>query len=98
VVLTNERLRTAATLSQYIYWRGRYVVPTERGIDDLIPVVLDNGLLGQPHNDVTIEVVRDLIHYVIGEVKARLYVNGPEIGNKKVRDMGNSFITTPAPR
>jgi len=73
VALTSERLNTAAILSQYIYWRGRYVIPTERGIDDLIPVVRDNGLIGQPHNDLTIEAVRDLIDYVIGEVKTRLY-------------------------
>lgn len=73
VVLTNEHLNTAAILSQYIYWRGRYVVPTERGIDDLIPVVRDNSLIGQPHNDLTIDAVRDLIAHVIGEVKARLY-------------------------
>jgi len=73
VVLANDRLKTAAALSQYIYWRGRYVVPTERGIDDLIPVVLDNGLIGQPHNDITIDAARDLINYVVVEVKARLY-------------------------
>ncbi|MGA2151128.1 MAG: hypothetical protein ABSG48_03065 [Geobacteraceae bacterium] len=73
VDLNHERLRTAAALKEYIYWRGRYVAPTEKGIDDFIPVVLDNTLLGQPHLNVTIEAVRDLIDHVIAEVKARLY-------------------------
>ena len=73
VDLANERIKTAAALSQYIYWRGRYVVPTERGIGDLIPVLLDNGLIGQPHNDITLKAARDLINHVVVEVKARLY-------------------------
>jgi len=72
VPLTDNEQKTAAALSQYIYWRGRYVVPTERGIDDLIPVVLDNGLIGPSHS-VSLAEARTLIHTVITEVKARLY-------------------------
>lgn len=72
VTLTNEQRKTAAALSQYIYWRGRYVVPTERGIEDLIPVKLDSGLVGQSHR-VTIEAARDLIYCIVSEVKTRLY-------------------------
>ena len=73
VALNPERLKTAAALTQYIYWRGRYVLPTERGLDDLIPVKLDDGLVGQSHFSATIESARDLLSHVIGEVKARLY-------------------------
>jgi hypothetical protein len=72
ITLTDEQRKTAAALSQYIYWRGRYVVPTERGLEDLIPVTLDSGLVGQAHL-VPIEAARDLICCVVSEVKSRLY-------------------------
>jgi len=72
VLLTETEQRTAIALSQYIYWRGRYVVPTERGIDDFIPVELENGLAGQVHQ-ITIQEARALIDRIILEVKARLY-------------------------
>lgn len=72
VTLSAEQRKTAAALSQYIYWRGRYVVPTERGIDDLIPVSLDSGLIGPSHR-ITIEAARDLIYCIVSEVKSRLY-------------------------
>ena len=72
VTFTKEHRKTAAALSQYIYWRGRYVVPTERGIDDLVPVTLESGLVGQKH-EITIEAVRDFINLIVLEVKVRLY-------------------------
>ena len=75
VLLTQKEQKIAAALSQYIYWRGRYVVPTERGIDDFIPVKLDDGLIGQSHR-VSVEDARALIHRVIAEVKLRLYAPG----------------------
>ena len=71
--LTTEQRRAAAVLTQYIYWRGRYVVPTERGVDDLIPIRHEDGLVGPPERDITVEVARDLIWHVVGEVKRRLY-------------------------
>lgn len=74
VDLDREQLLTATALSQYIYWRGRYVVPTERGIDDLIPVELDTGLVGQAHFGATVDSARNLIHHIIQAVKTRLYV------------------------
>lgn len=73
VPLTHEREKTAAALSQYISWRGRYVLPTESNIDDLVPVPLDDGLVGQPHHSATLPAARDLVNHVIAEVKARLY-------------------------
>lgn len=73
LVLSNEQVAVANSLSQYIYWRGRYVLPTEGGIDDIVPVVLENGLVGVPHQGITIEGARDLIKVVIDEVKAHLY-------------------------
>lgn len=77
VSLDREQLQTAIALSQYIYWRGRYVVPRGQGIDDLIPVELDNGLVGQAHRYATVESARSLIQYVISEVKARLDTSHP---------------------
>ncbi len=73
VSLDREQQLTATALSQYIYWRGRYVVPTERGIDDLIPVELDTGLVGQAHSYATVESARSLIQHTIHAVKSRLY-------------------------
>jgi hypothetical protein len=73
ITLTPAQQNVAFALSQYIYWRGRYVVPTERGIDDLIPINLDTGLVGQAHRVATIDSARDLIHCIIDEVKAQLY-------------------------
>jgi hypothetical protein len=70
--LTEAEQRTAIALSQYIYWRGRYVVPTERGMDDFIPVELENGLAGQLHH-VSVRDATDLIDRIVVEVKARLY-------------------------
>lgn len=75
VILDGEQLQTATALSQYIYWRGRYVVPTERGIDDLIPIELDTGLVGQAHSYATVESARSLIQHTIQAVKTRLYEN-----------------------
>lgn len=72
VKLTNEQHKTATALSQYIYWRGRYVVPTERGLDDLLPAKLEGGLVGQKHR-ITTEAARNLIDRVVSEVKVRLY-------------------------
>lgn len=71
--LTTKQRRTASVLAQYVYWRGRYIVPTERGIDDLIPVRHEDGLVGPSERDVTVEVASDLIWQVVGEVKRRLY-------------------------
>lgn len=73
VGLDRDQILTATALSQYIYWRGRYVVPTERGIDDLFPVELDTGLVGQAHIYATIDSARSLIHHIIQVVKGRLY-------------------------
>lgn len=73
VTLTPDQMKIADTLTQYIYWRGRYVLPTENGLDDLASVMLENGLIGQPHRSATIESARELINYIIAEVKTRLY-------------------------
>ena len=71
--LSQEHENVAIALTQYIYWRGRYVVPTERGIDDFIPVVLDTGLIGQAHSVATVESARELLKHIIDAVKTHLY-------------------------
>jgi hypothetical protein len=72
VILNNVHRNTAAALSQYIYWRGRYVLPTDRGIDELVPITLSSGLVGQMHQ-ITVEEARDLMSLIVSVVKARLY-------------------------
>ena len=72
LTLTDSEVRTATALTQYIYWRGRYVVPMERGLDDFIPVQLEGGLAGQAHRT-TVQDAKALIERVIKEVKLRLY-------------------------
>ena len=74
VTLTDSETRTAIALTQYIYWRGRYVVPKERGLDEFIPVQLANGLAGQAHRT-SVTDARVLIDRVSLEVKARLYAH-----------------------
>jgi hypothetical protein len=70
--LNDSEQRVALALSQYIYWRGRYVVPTEQWIDDFIPIEAENGLAEQVHHISPTEVSA-LIDRVIAEVTARLY-------------------------
>ena len=73
VELTGEQSETAAILSQFIVWRGRYVLPLERGIDELLPIKHHDGLVGPPDRDVTIDAAKSLLDHVIANVKAGLY-------------------------
>ena len=70
--LDDRQHRIATALSQYIYWRGRYVVPTAKGIDDLLPVEREDRLFGPIHHVSSAEV-RDLLWHVVNVLKARLY-------------------------
>lgn len=70
--LTEAEQRTALALSQYIYWRGRYVVPTERGMDDFIPITFENGLADQIHQIAPIDAT-NLMERVVAEARVRLY-------------------------
>ena len=72
IELTEEQRDAAKALTQYIYWRGRYVVPTERLIVDLIPLRGVNGLTGPAHC-VSMEAARELVSLVMSEVRKRLY-------------------------
>ena len=73
VRLTASQRSTAIALSQYIYWRGRYVVPTEYGITDLVPIKQDDDLIGPSHRNVSIDAARHLLERVIRAVKKHLY-------------------------
>lgn len=77
VSFTAPEKRIAAALSQYINWRGRYVLPTEKSLDNLIPVILPDGLVGQAHR-ILVDDARALIKCVIDEVNARLFAGGME--------------------
>ena len=63
----------AAALTQYIYWRGRYVIPRESDIEDLVPTKQDDGLVRPKHHTATIESARALIDHLVNEVKTHLY-------------------------
>jgi hypothetical protein len=73
VELSEDYRKTARTLSSFIYWRGRYVIPIERRIGDLAPTLQSDGLWRQEHNEVTIEDARSLAEHAISVVKERLY-------------------------
>ena len=70
--LTVTEQRTLIALSQYINWRGRYVVPTKSALDDLLTVQLENGLAGQIHH-ILLQDVTDLLDRIVIEVNAKLY-------------------------
>lgn len=72
LALDDDQQNIAVALSEYIYWRGRYVVPTAKGIEDLLPVEGANGLWGPKHH-IPVDAVRGLLWYVVEVVKARLY-------------------------
>ena len=63
VGLDQSQTVTAAGLSQYILWKGRYVVPREKGIEHLARRDLSP----------TVEEARELLEHIITEVKVRLY-------------------------
>ena len=75
VQLSDEQKRTAEILSEFISWRGRYVVPSENNIDDLVPVRKPDGLVGMKQNFVTIEDARSIVEHIVGEVSSRLYAD-----------------------
>jgi hypothetical protein len=72
MALTSSLREVAQALSSYIYWRGRYVVPTERGIGDLVPIEHSNGLVGPPLRQISLEEVNDLIKLVVSAVHTHL--------------------------
>lgn len=72
--MTETQMDTIDVLSTFVIWRGRYVAPMERDIDDLLPIVGHDGLVHPPHI-IQIEDVRTLLDVVISEVKRRLYSN-----------------------
>lgn len=72
LALEDSQKRIAIALTEYIYWRGRYVVPTAKRIDDFLPVEGVNGLFGPKHH-IPIDEIRSFLWYVVDAVKNRLY-------------------------
>jgi hypothetical protein len=62
VPLNQSHTDTATGLSQYILWKGSYVVPREKGIEHL----------ARRDMSPTIEEARDLIDRIVREVRVRL--------------------------
>ena len=73
VALSDDQKDIADVLSEYISWRGRYVLPIEANLEDLVPTPLHDGLVGMRHLSITIDASRVLLSRLIGEVKLRLY-------------------------
>jgi hypothetical protein len=92
ITFTAPEKRTADALTQHIYWRGRYVLPTEKSIDDLLPRILPNGLVGNP-NHIALDEVRALIKRVINEVNERLFAGELE---ENASSKSNNLIRYPA--
>ena len=73
VRLTRTQRLTALSLSQYIIWKGRYIVPTMSRITDLVPVPQENGLIGPSDRNVTISMAARLVERSMRAVRSRLY-------------------------
>jgi hypothetical protein len=73
LVLSEEQAAVANSLSQYITWRGRYVLPTVGAIDNIVPIARENGLVGVPFREITFEDAQDLIEVIRNEVGKHLY-------------------------
>ena len=71
--LSDDEVIVADVLAEFIYWRGRYVVPTQKGIGGLESWKIANGRLSQHHSQISIEAVRSLVERTVNEVKSRLY-------------------------
>lgn len=70
--LSKQQPRVAKVLSEHIYWRGRYVMPKEQGIKDIIPIRHGKTDFGPRHRPVTDKQVEELIEHVVAEVHRRL--------------------------
>lgn len=75
VDMTEKQKKVADALTQFIYWRGRYVLPKENGLDVFEPVEQEDGLKQQSYRIATIDETRKLIDYIISVVKERLYAD-----------------------
>ena len=71
VDLSENEVLIADSLSEYIQWRGRYVIPRETDIDDLIPIKRANGMIGGKSLDRA--SARAMIDKVVEVVKRELY-------------------------
>ena len=77
VPLTEAEALVADCLSEYIIWRGRYVVPRESDVDDFIPIRHADGLIGGKDRSLDRATVRALLDKVIEVVKRELYQGQP---------------------
>ncbi len=74
VVLSQEQVLTAKILSEFISWRGRYVLPTQANVDDLVPFKMPNGLVGSSQNVISICDAENLTELIVAAVQTRLYM------------------------
>ena len=77
VPLTEAEALAAESLSEYVLWRGRYVVPRDSAIDDFIPIRHSDGLIGSKDRSLDRASARALLDKVIEAVKRELYAGQP---------------------
>lgn len=73
VELSAGQKHIADILTDFISWRGRYVLPTERDVGDLIPMRGSNGLVGLRQNMISIADAETLLDVIIAAVQVNLY-------------------------
>ena len=76
VQLSTVQLRQARTLSAFIEWRGRYVMPTSRGLETLRPRRGSTGLRTQAHAAISVQHARSFTNDVLIHARARIYGSG----------------------
>lgn len=76
VPLSKEQVLTAEVLSEFIYWRGRYVIPREPQHleEDMVPSRATTGLRVRKHLSITLSDARTLVLHLASEVKRRLNI------------------------
>lgn len=73
VDLSVDEEETANALSQFVLWRGRYVVPTEKRTMDFASAERRDGSVKPATFFATLDRVRFLIEHVVREIKVRVY-------------------------
>ena len=73
VALSPSQSEHARTLTEFIVWRGRYMMPKEGSIRELLPRLGPDGLHTQPHASMTIDDARSLLESIVIVVRARIF-------------------------
>jgi hypothetical protein len=72
--LNDEQNRVARILSEFITWRGRYLLPSMNSVEEIMPKKHSDGLI-HITPEISVDEVRGFITFVIDHVKHVLYQN-----------------------